>query len=162
MSKWEYRADEVKHLLNPAFCGRVIYGTVTEYQKKTKRDFPYPLTYLILPLVLPRQIRTKINSRTQFPNWVQNHQEFIFNFWKRAKDLVEITNEAVEFMLQTGYMKLTDNGELSKDFETGALSKSKYSDAEVDDCLVKAENVGRWFATTGRIETIFISLGVRP
>lgn len=160
MREWKYRTDEVKHLLNPAFCGRLLYVSVAEYQKKTKRDFPYPLIYLILPLVLPKQIRAEINSKTPLSNWAQNHQEFIFNFGKRAKDLVEITNEALEFMLQTGYMKLTDDGALSNVF--GTLSKSKYKDLEVTDCLRKAENVGRWFAATGKIETIYICLGVRP
>lgn len=37
MRVWDYRPDEVKYLLNPAFCGRVIYGTVSEYQRITKR-----------------------------------------------------------------------------------------------------------------------------
>lgn len=162
MRAWDNRPDEVKNLLNPAFCGRVIYGTVSEYQKSAKRDFPFPLVYLILPLILPRPIRIEINSRTQLVNWVQRHQELVFNFGKRASDLVEITNEAVELMLQTGYMILTDNGELSKVITAGALSKTKHSDQEVAECLTKAEHVGRWFAGAGKVETIYTSLGVRP
>lgn len=162
MRAWDNRPDEVKNLLNPAFCGRVIYGTVSEYQKSAKRDFPFPLVYLILPLIMPRPIRIEINSRTQLVNWVQRHQELVFNFGKRASDLVEITNEAVELMLQTGYMILTDNGELSKVITAGALSKTKHSDQEVAECLTKAEHVGRWFAGAGKVETIYTSLGVRP
>lgn len=162
MRDWNSRPDEVKYLLNPAFCGRVIYGTVSEFQKNTRRDFPFPLVYLILPLVLPRPIRTEINSRTQLVNWVQRHQELVFNFGKRATDLVEITNEAVELMLQTGYMILTDNGELSRVITAGTLSKTKNIDPEVAECLTKAEHVGRWFAGAGKVETIYTSLGVRP
>lgn len=86
MRAWEYRPDEIKNLLNPAFCGRVIYGTVSEYQKSTKKDFPFPLVYLILPLILPRQIRTEIDSHTQMANWIQKHQELVFNFGRRAGD----------------------------------------------------------------------------
>lgn len=162
MRAWEYRPDEVKNLLNPAFCGRVIYGTIAEYQKSTKRDFPFPLVYLVLPLVLPQQIRTEIDSHTRMANWVQKHQELVFNFGKRAGDLIEITNEAVEFMLQTGYIKLTDNGELAKVLMAGVLSKTIYTDPEVAECLTKAEHVGRWFAKAGKVETIYTSLGVRP
>ena len=162
MRAWDSRPDEVKHLLNPAFCGRVIYGTVSEYQKVTRRDFPFPLVYLILPLVLPRPIRIEISSRTQLVNWVQKHQELVFNFGKRAADLVEITNEAVEFLLHTGYMMLTDNGELSKVITSGALSKAKHIDSEVGECLTKAEHVGRWFAGAGKVEIVYICLGVRP
>lgn len=162
MRAWDDRPDELKHLLNPAFCGRVIYGAVSEYQKSTKRDFPFPLVYLILPLILPQPIRTKINSRTQLVNWVHGHQELVFNFGKRAGDLVEITNEAVELLLQAGYMVLTDNGELSKVITAGTLSKTKHIDLEVAECLTKAEHVGRWFAGAGKVETIYTSLGVRP
>ena len=45
MRAWVYRPDEVKNLLNPAFCGRVIYGTVAEYQKSTNRDMPFHLCW---------------------------------------------------------------------------------------------------------------------
>ena len=162
MRAWENRSDEVRNLLNPAFCGRVIYGTVAEYQKNTKRDLPFPLVYLILPLILPRQIRTEINSKSKMVNWVQGHQELVFNFGKRASDLVEITNEAVEFMMQAGYLEVTENGELSKVITSGVLSKTKYTDLEVTECLKKAEHVGRWFAGAGKVETIYICLGVRP
>ena len=86
----------------------------------------------------------------------------VFNFGKRARDLIEITNEAVEFMLQTGYLKITDNGELSKVLTAGTLSKTIHTDPEVKECLTKAEHVGRWFARAGKVETIYISLGVRP
>lgn len=162
MRAWNYRSDEVKNLLNPAFCGRVIYGTISEYQKSTKRDFPFPLVYLILPLVLPRQVRSEISCRTQLVNWVQKHQELTFNFSHRARDLVEITNEAVEFMMQTGYINVTGNGELSKIITAGALNKTRYTDLEVRECLKKAEHVGRWFACAGKVETIYICFGVRP
>lgn len=162
MRAWDSRPDEVKNLLNPAFCGRVIYGTVSEYQGITRRDFPFPLVYLILPLVLPRPIRTEINSRTQLVNWVQRHQDLVFNYGKRAGDLVEITNEAVELLLQAGYMMLTDNGELSKVITAGTLSKAKHIDSEVAECLTKAEHVGRWFAGAGKVETVYTCLGVRP
>lgn len=162
MRAWENRSDEVRNLLNPAFCGRVIYGTVAEYQKNTKRDLPFPLVYLILPLILPRQIRTEISSRSKMVNWVQRHQELVFNFGRRASDLVEITNEAVEFMMQTGYIKVTENGELSKVITSGSLSKTKFTDPEVTECLQKAECVGRWFAGAGKVETFYTCLGVRP
>ena len=39
MRVWDYRPDEVKYLLNPAFCGRVIYGTVSEYSYPTVRKY---------------------------------------------------------------------------------------------------------------------------
>lgn len=162
MRNWNERSDEIKTLLNPAFCGRVLYMAVDAYQKKTNQDFPFPLIYLILPLVLPGHIRAEISSRTQLLNWVHNHPELIYDFGARANDLIEITNESIEFMMQCGYIKLTDKGELSKEVTKAALSKTKYTDAEASECLMKAEHVGRWFASTGKTEQIYVCLGVRP
>lgn len=112
--------------------------------------------------MLPKQIREKINSRTQLTNWAQNNQELIYNFGKRANDLIEITNEALEFMLQAGYLDITDAGEINMVLPAGTLSKTRFIDSEVKECITKAENVARWFAATGKVETIYICLGVRP
>lgn len=162
MREWNQRPEEVKNLLNPAFCGRVLYATVAEYQKRTFQALPFPLIYLILPLVLPRQIRVKISSRTQLINWLQTNQELMYNYGKRATDLVPITNEALELMLQTCVLRLTDIGEIETNTNMKSLSKTKFTDPEVSDCLNKAEHVARWFASAGKVETIYYCLGVRP
>lgn len=162
MRKWNERPDEVKSLFNPAFCGRVLYATISEYQKKTNHSFPFPLVYLILPLVLPAQIRTQINSRMQLLNWTQSHQELLYNYPKRACDYVDITTETLEFMLHSGYIIITEQGELAKNTSIRSLSKIKNVDPEVSECLLKAEHVGRWFASAGKPETIYACLGVRP
>ena len=162
MRAWKERPNDIQALFNPAFCGRLIYATVTEYQRKTGRDFPFALVYLLLPLVLPGKIRNEINSRTKLANWAANHQELLYNFGKRTADLVCITNEAVEFLLQSQYLRLTDYGELSANLVMGTLSKTKNVDLEVRDCIIKAEHVARWFALAGKTEMIYVCLGVRP
>lgn len=162
MKEWNQRPEEVQYLFNPAFCGRILYAMIAEYQKKANRALPFPLVYLILPLVLPRQIRETITSRTQLMNWVQNNQALVYNFGQRANDLVEITNEALEMMMQTGFLQLTDIGEIERNNTSKALSQTKFTDPEINECLNKAEHVARWFATAGKPETIFYCLGVRP
>ncbi|WP_442969853.1 three component ABC system middle component [Roseburia sp. AM23-20] len=49
------RTHEVAFLLNPAFCGRILYSTIRTYNEKTNRAFPFPLIYLVLPLVLHKE-----------------------------------------------------------------------------------------------------------
>lgn len=159
---WNRRPLEVRNLLNPAFCGRILYTTVSEYQLKTDSSFPFPLIYLILPLVLTESIRNVISSRTQLTNWVQKHPELLVGFGRRAGSFVTTTNEALEFMLQTEFLILTDDGKLSLNKQKRKISKSKYIDPDIKECLKKAEHVGRWFADTGKVETIYICLGVRP
>lgn len=162
MKKWSDRSQEVAFLLNPAFCGRMLYATIKVYNDNTKRALPFPLIYLILPLVLHKSTRETINSRTQLLIWIQRYPELLIDFPQRTRDLVPITNEAVEFLLQTGKIEITPNGELNISRMQKALSKTKFTDEEVKECLTKSEHIAKWFAATGKVETIYISLGVRP
>ena len=162
MREWNDRSKEVAYLLNPAFCGRIIYNTIKTYGDKVHRAFPFPLTYLILPLVLQKNTRELINSKTQMLIWAQRYPETLIDFPKRARELVPITNEAIELLLQAGLLQLTNNGELEIVQTIKALSKTKYTNDEIKDCINKSEHIAKWFAATGKAETIFICLGVKP
>lgn len=162
MREWNDRSKEVAYLLNPAFCGRIIYNTVKTYGDIAHRAFPFPLTYLVLPLVLQRDTRELINSRSQMLIWAQRYPEILIDFPKRSRELVPITNEAIELLLQAGLIQLTDNAELVIVQTIKALSKTKYTNDEIKDCINKSEHIAKWFAGAGKVETIFICLGVKP
>lgn len=55
MKAWNERTHEIAYLLNPAFCGRILYSSIKAYNEKTRKSFPFPLIYLILPLVLHKK-----------------------------------------------------------------------------------------------------------
>lgn len=59
MNSWNKRTREVAYLLNPAFCGRMLYSAINAYSIKTKRAFPFPLVYLVLPLVLHKENKSE-------------------------------------------------------------------------------------------------------
>lgn len=162
LNSWNKRSHEVAYLFNPAFCGRILYSCIETYKEKSGRAFPFPLIYLILALVLYKETREHINSRTKFQLWIQRYPQFIIDFPKKAQDLVQVTNEAIEFLLQTGKISLTTNGELEISAVYKKLSKDKFTDSEVRECIRKATHVAKWFVTAGKIETIYIKLGVRP
>lgn len=156
------RSHEVAFLLNPAFYGRVLYSIIKTYNEKTSRAFPFPLIYLVLPLVLHKETRVHINSRTQLQLWVQRYPQLLIDFPQRARELVPITNESVEFLLQTGKILLTPNGELEISPTSKTLRKTKFVDDEISECLKKAEHIAKWFVAAGKVEIIYIELGVRP
>lgn len=160
MQSWEERTNEVKNLLNPAFCGRLLFEAVKEYKKNTNDAMPFPLIYLVLPLVLHKGTREKINSHTAFINWVHANPMILVGFNRRARDLVDITNISVEFLVQTGYFQLSNEGKL--DIENKKLSVNKSAELDVKECLKKAKHVGKWFALNNRVESIFLALGVKP
>ena len=162
MKSWNMRSQEVAFLLNPAFCGRVLYSTIKVYKEKKNKAFPFPLIYLVLPLVLHKETRIHINSKTKLQLWVQRYPQLLIDFPQRARELIPITNESVEFLLQTGKILLTPNGELEISPTSKTLSKTKFVDDEISECLKKAEHIAKWFAAAGKVETIYIELGVRP
>jgi len=162
MKKWIDRPTEVAHLLNPAFCGRLLYGTIRVYNNESQCGFPFPLVYLVLPLLLHKTTRRSIRSRTRFINWKQQNEHLLVHFAERTKQLVQITNEAMELLLQTGYVSVNESGELVVMFTKQALHKTKFSNDEVKECINKSEHIAKWFVRAGRVETIYITLGVRP
>lgn len=162
MKKWTERPSEVAYLLNPAFCGRLLYGTIRAYNDEAQRGLPFPLVYLVLPLLLHKTTRQSINSRTQFLVWQKQNEYRLVHFAERAKQLVQITNEAIEFLLQTGYISVNESGELIAVPTKRALHKTKLADDEVKECINKSEHIAKWFARAGKVETIYITLGVMP
>nr|WP_312579755.1 three component ABC system middle component [Sedimentibacter sp.] len=162
MKNWDNRATEIAYLLNPAFCGRIIYHAIKTYQQESKRPMPFPLVYLILPMVLHRKTRERIKSITQMQIWIQRNPEMLIGFADRAQSMVPITNEAVEFLMQSGIVTLTNNAELELAQLFKALSTTKYTNDEIKECISKSSSVAKWFAKAGTVETIYVSWGVRP
>ncbi len=162
MKAWNERTHEIAYLLNPAFCGRILYSSINAYNVKTNKSFPFPLIYLILPLVLHKKTRININSKIKFHNWIQDNSHLLTDYAQRTKNLVQITNESLEFLLQTGKVILTSSGELEIVNESKKMGKIKSDDDEILECIRKSEHVGKWFATAGPVKSIYIELGVRP
>lgn len=162
MKKWDSRATEIAYLLNPAFCGRIIYHAIKTYSTESKRPMPFPLVYLILPMVLHRKTRERIKSITQMHLWIQANPDVLIGFASRTKNMVKITNEAVEFLMQSGLVTLSINAELDISQLFKPLSTTKYVNAEIGECINKSSNVAKWFVKAGKVETIYASWGVRP
>ncbi len=163
MREWRKRSNEIRFLLNPAFCGRIIYSSVEEYKKRSGNDMPFLLVYLILPLVLHKYTRERIipRSRTNLVQWTQSNNEILIGFPERVRGLVEVTDEAVEFLLCASLIEITEDGCIKRVLHR-RFSNTDYTDEEIADCLSKVKYVSRWFADLSSIDTIFSCLGVRP
>lgn len=162
MKRWENRPHEVAYLLNPAFCGRLLYYAIKEYQKSINHAFPYMLVYLILPIILHKETRELINIRTKMHVWLQKNPEVLVGFPLRAKGLLKITNESVEFLIGCSIISISDNAEISIEKLIPTSKEKIYVDDEVLDCINKSKNIGRWFARSGSIEAIYSMWGVKP
>ena len=161
MKNWAKRTSEIANLLNPAFCASVIYSVVFEYQKKKGAPMPFILTYLILPIILHKPTRDKINSRTNMIVWLQNFPEVLIKFPDRAKSIVPFTNEAIEYLLSYKIISFSGS-DINISNTLSKTSMQKSTDSEIRDCYTKAEHLGRWFEQIGIVENIYAAWGVKP
>lgn len=81
-----------------------------------------------------RKTREKISSRAKLLNWIRQNPDLLIRFAQRTSNLIEITNEAIELLLQTGIIKVTNNAELEVNSMIKGLSKTKFVDDEIKDC----------------------------
>lgn len=163
MVQWNKRSPEIANLLNPAFCAVILYVTVAEYQKKAKSGMPFPLLYLLLPIVLHQGTRSRINSKTNMVVWLQRNPDALVGFPERARSLVAFTNEAIEYLLLQQTVHVDSGGlVIQKVLSKAKMDKLAADDLEISDCIQKAAHVGRWFYNMRAEENIYAAWGVRP
>jgi hypothetical protein len=160
MLSWQDRPLEVANLLNPAFCGRLLYHSIKSHEETSGCSLPYALAFLPIPLVLHRATRSKISGHNQQLHvWVNKYPDIKIGLGDRARNTVPFTREALMFMIQLGHIRVGDQGALS----TGhGLKRNSDSDAEIRNCLKAAEVVGKWLARAGQPSATFAMLGLKP
>lgn len=162
MKQWRYRPVEEANLFNPAFCGELLRRAIAYYNATSQSRFPYPLSFLVLPIVLHRQTREAISpNNRQLHVWLQNNQNVRVGFAERAKSLVPITNEALNFLLQTNSAVIDERANIALLRQPKTINNA-YGDEEIRDCFQKAAIVGRWFARAGNAGNIYTMWGVKP
>ncbi|BDA67679.1 hypothetical protein CAL7716_018450 [Calothrix sp. PCC 7716] len=104
MRSWQERPVEYANLFNPAFCSILLQNAIKGYQKEKKQGIPYPLLFLVLPLVLHISTRNALpkTTVTKLHIWLQKQPEVRVGFAERASYLVPYTKEALAFRMQTG------------------------------------------------------------
>lgn len=159
MRPWNERPPDVAHLLNPAFCGRLLAHAVIEHRPK---PLPFALVPLVLPLVLHRKTRDALPTsvRSPFITWVEDHPEVRIGLADRVTRALPFTRESLLFMSRQGWLSL-EGGAVSALRPRALRSLARDSD-ETKDCVLKARLLGRWLAQAGRPATIYAALAITP
>jgi hypothetical protein len=158
---WERRPIEIASLLNPAFCGEIIRRCIGRYEEVTSQAFPFPLIYLILPMVLHAKTRETITSEKQLHTWLQSNENVKIGFADRTRQLIPITKEAIIFLLQVNSIVLDEQARISTIHYRRRIPRSQ-KEGEIESCYKAADVIGRWFARAGSVTTIYALWGVRP
>lgn len=163
ISNWERRPQEIAYLLNPAFCGEILWRCTKKYQETTGNGLPYALLFLVLPIVLHRRTRESLPDKAigKLHTWLQSHQELKIGFAGRTKQLIEITKEALSFISQKELIEFDEDANV---FVLKRKQKriSVLENGEVHQCFRKAEILGSILGRSGTSTTIFATWGVKP
>jgi hypothetical protein len=158
MSKWRERPQVEATMLNPALLAVLLASAAHDYEKakEKKERMPWPLGFLVLPLVLHRPTRIELpkSTRTHLSTWIRRHPLLRAGFPARASAMVPLTREGIRFGLRAGVLDI--DGSTIRGDETNQPT------GELGQLIRAAALVGRWLATTDQPSTVFALLGVAP
>jgi hypothetical protein len=162
---WDQRPLEIAYLLNPAFCILVLNEAIRNYQetRSTNNGMPYPLSFLILPLVLHRKTRELLPKKISkdLYDWLQENPVVYSGYADRIRRLAPLTKEAIIFGVQRQIIGVDQQGNLISSFTPSSYSADK-SAPDLSLYLKSAGLIGRWFASFGSVETIYRTWRIRP
>lgn len=163
MQAWTERPTEIAHLLNPAFCALVLVHCVRGYVEEATAGLPYPLVFLILPIVLHKPTRDALPTSiaTRMHPWLENHQQVQVGFADRCVSVIDHTREAMIFAVVRNLLQITSDARIEAPQQRFRLPPWPL-ESEPVACLGKARFVGRWMARAGQPATLFAMWGIRP
>jgi hypothetical protein len=161
MKPWDRRSPEAAALLNPALIAVICAAAASEYERTSRNAMPWPLVFLVSPLVLHKGTREALpaTTRTHFSTWVTNNPVLRAGFPQRAQSLTPHVREGLRFGMAHGMLSVTDDGRL-----LGILAPiARPTDiGDVRDIVRSAGFAGKWFTRVDQPATLFALLGVAP
>ncbi|MCU4709990.1 three component ABC system middle component [Acinetobacter pittii] len=156
INKWQSRPPEVRTLLNPAFCGLLLYTSMKEYKKLNKKDISIPLLFLILPLILNMDLRNIIttNKNKNLIYIVNSNKnkfhsfDYIFNYY------TEYTYEAIYFLYFNQYIEIAKNNFIIKS------KNNKFNDDYLNKYIKDISHLIKILSKVKSDSTIYSTLGV--
>ena len=165
MKRWAERVREEAYLLNPAFSAINLTVALAGYEAVAATGMPFPLSFMVLPVVLHRTTREAlpVSTRTSMPAWLQEHAEARVFFFERITSLRPHTREALHFGLHHGLLATGEGGSLRAVTKPTRVDRMlRKMTGELRECALKARLVGKWLASTGSPATAMALWGIRP
>lgn len=161
MTGWAERPPEAAALLNPALLAVVSATAAWQYERESEDGMPWPLAFLVAPLVLHRGTREALprSTRTHLSAWITSNPIIRAGFPQRAQSLTGLVRDGIRFAMAHGALSVTTDGRMH-----GLLSPSARPIADGDAAVIvrSAGFVGKWFTRADQPATIFALLGVAP
>lgn len=158
---WGERSRVPAAMFNPALLAAVTATAAEQYGQQRPAGMPWPLAYLICPLVLHTPTREVLprTSRTGLAKWVSDHEALSAGFPARASQLAIHVREGLRYGLRAEAFTLTPSATL----HSPALPKvATATPGDLAAIIRGAGMLGRIFARTGDAATVFGTLRVQP
>ena len=99
MIPWSERSAEERSLLNPCFCGMLLWHAARGYREESERALSLEECFLVLPIVLHGGTRDALprDIRTSLAVWMQENPLVRGRMAERARALAPYTREALLF-----------------------------------------------------------------
>lgn len=166
MKSWAERPHEVAYLLNPAFTGLVLNGAIKGHENEGGVGIPFPLVYLILPIVLHETTKKSLPDRisSSMPTWLQENPHAMTQLPERTRNFRSYTQESIRFLSARRMISITSAGLVQAGPVPGpSVHKQKKAIGVEEYTAISASAfLGRWFARTGNVATIMTLWGIRP
>jgi hypothetical protein len=161
---WSDRPSEEARNLNPAFCGEIIFRTVSEYFRLRQSPFSFALSFVVLPIALHKVTRELLpgNASAAFAGWIAERSPFLAEFPDRVLRLVPVTRESLLFLVQHKVVGLEAGGLVPGAKPIGRSARPSQVTDDVAEARSAAALLGRWFANQGSPSSILQGLGVSP
>jgi len=161
VTSWADRSPVLAAMLNPALLAVIIAAAAAEYERADGDPMPWPLAFLVAPLVLHCDTREALprSTRSHLATWVSDHPTIRAGLPARARSLTDPVREGLRFGLNTGVLAIVDDGRIR-----GSLPfKSQPPDrGDLRTIVRSAGMVGKWLAKIDQPATSFALLGVAP
>ncbi len=144
MTEWSARSRVPAALLNPALLACLEAAAASGYEREADAAMPWPLCFVIAPMVLHRGTRQALPVRitSHLGTWVSNNPVVRAGLPQRARALVGPVYEGLRFGLRYGLLEATPGGGLRQ-----AVPRLRAPDAgDLAEILARAVFAGRWLS----------------
>jgi hypothetical protein len=161
VTSWADRSPVLAAMLNPALLAVVIAAAAAEYERADGDPMPWPLAFLVAPLVLHRDTREALPRSTQshLATWVSNHPTIRAGLPARARSLTDPVREGLRFGLNTGALAIVGDGRILCSLPFTSQPPDR---GDLRAVVRSAGMVGKWLAKLDQPATSFALLGVAP
>lgn len=161
----ELLTQEEINLLNPAYTGFLLLASLRAYCEHDAQGMHCALPYVVVPMVLIPNLAASLPSTYRVPiaSWVAEQGGELSDFPAMASACIPVVDSATLFLLKMGIIQLTDGANYFIVNDELAKSPSLFNKSEsMKQALKAASFIGKWFAHSSTVETIYAQLGIRP